>query len=531
MVTRLGGQHSHLQLLPNRGAHPRATRHNRPNQHCSTDCTGNRWQGLVGAPVSRDVRCQALNGVSSQTTNKYKGYQRIGRRFSASIGHDGRSVYLGSWNTEAEAARVHDEACIYKGKQTRNFLESEYELDQIKQFEDFAAFVQHKRQIAGTQNNTHRSPGKTSRFKGVGCSHNRWRASVNREGFHMSFGSYYTEEEAAKAYDHASIYETGHPVNLPEGTYDRADIMKHDTLKDLAEASKASARQISKSSRQSRQRVCKYIGVTGMNGRYIARYAFAGKDVGTRLGAFHSMEQAAQMYDSALILEGRAPVNFPEAEYDKEALKRHSLQNFLAFCRHLALKPAKAKQNSRSGIHSFLSSSFLSGLLSGLLQSQSPKLTTYNLPSLCYLQLHAHHQSLQPSIVVGMLRDLPNITSLKVDSGISPCMLSSQDLMHVSALSLGRAVKLNEPLERLQVLHMAYLGPPEDQKSLLEQLQLLLRHNVSLTAGYCDLGLLQSPCKRYCCAHAHLAVDHMHVDARHSSPAAMQPYKYICDRP
>ena len=98
--------------------------------------------------------------------------------------------------------------------------------------------------------------------------------------------------------------------------------------------------------------------------------------------------------------------------------------------------------------------------------------------------------------------------------------------MHVTALSTGREVKLNEPPEKLQVLHMAYLGPP--QESLLEQLQ-QLRHNVSLTAGYCDVGLLQKPCKRYCCAHAHLAVDHMHVDARHSSPVAMQPHKYICD--
>ena len=53
--------------------------------------------------------------------------------------------------------------------------------------------------------------------------------------------------------------------------------------------------------------ICRYIGVTGMNGRYIARYAFAGKDVGTRLGAFHSMEQAAQMYDSALIREVGIP--------------------------------------------------------------------------------------------------------------------------------------------------------------------------------------------------------------------------------
>ena len=53
--------------------------------------------------------------------------------------------------------------------------------------------------------------------------------------------------------------------------------------------------------------ICRYIGVTGMNGRYIARYAFAGKDAETRLGAFLSMEQAAQMYDSALILEVGSP--------------------------------------------------------------------------------------------------------------------------------------------------------------------------------------------------------------------------------
>ena len=157
---------------------------------------------------------------------------------------------------------------------------------------------------------------------------------------------------------------------------------------------------------------------------------------------------------------------------------------------------------------------------------QKLQVMLHNLPSLSYLHLHAEYRSLQPPMVVSMLRDLPNITSLKVDSGISPCMLSSQDLMHVTALSLGREVDLDQPPDQLQVLHMAYLGPP--QKVLLVQLQ-QMQHSVSLIAGYCDVGLEQSPCKRHCCPHAHLAVDHVHIHAGRSDPVTMQPHKYICD--
>ena len=39
---------------------------------------------------------------------------------------------------------------------------------------------------------------------------------MNREGFHMSFGCYYTEEEAAKAYDRASIYEVSKSLHFDQ---------------------------------------------------------------------------------------------------------------------------------------------------------------------------------------------------------------------------------------------------------------------------------------------------------------------------
>lgn len=149
------------------------------------------------------------------------------------------------------------------------------------------------------------------------------------------------------------------------------------------------------------------------------------------------------------------------------------------------------------------------------------------LPKLSHLQLHATGASLQSAAVLSVLSKLPNVTCLKLDTGIMPCKLASQDLRHVTGLCLGREVTFDQPPANLHALHLAFLGLP--QKPMLLQLRQVQRH-VDISAGSCGAqGLTLTPCKQRCCSHNDLAAKHQHVHVEESGEIAMQPHVYLCD--
>ena len=148
--------------------------------------------------------------------------------------------------------------------------------------------------------------------------------------------------------------------------------------------------------------------------------------------------------------------------------------------------------------------------------------TLRSLHNLRNLQLHADCLSIQAPAIMGVLTDLPNVASLKVDSGINPCKLVSQHMEHVTALCLGRDVTFDHPPQNLQILHLAYLSLAH--KPMLLQLK-QLKGNISLTAGYCDTeGFSQHCCRQQqSCPHHGLASHHWHMHPKDNAHGAILP--------
>lgn len=138
---------------------------------------------------------------------------------------------------------------------------------------------------------------------------------------------------------------------------------------------------------------------------------------------------------------------------------------------------------------------------------QHLKKTLASLHNLCNLQLHADCLSIQPAAIADVLTTLPGVTSLKVDSGISPCCLPAGHMGNIVSLCLGREVLLDESPSDLQYLHLAYLC--DAHKPLLAQLAQAKRP-LTLFVGFCDSPhILTQFCRlQKSCHEAHITAWH-----------------------
>lgn len=148
---------------------------------------------------------------------------------------------------------------------------------------------------------------------------------------------------------------------------------------------------------------------------------------------------------------------------------------------------------------------------------QHLKKTLASLHNLCNLQLHADCLSIQPAAITDVLTTLPGVTSLKVDSGFSPCSLPARHMGNIVSLCLGREVLLDKPPSDLQYLHLAYFS--DVHKPLLAQLAQAKR-SPTLSVGFCDsrcivtqFSKLPTSCRlQKSCPHYSLASRHSHVE-------------------
>ena len=128
------------------------------------------------------------------------------RRWEAHIWHVRKQVYVGSFHTQEEAARAYDRCAIHMGKDTSrlNFPFEDYadEAEELRGLERQELLSRLRRKSIGF------TRGRTN-LRGVSWRPHsgRWEARISgvQDGRYTYLGTYDTCEEAAEAYDRASI--------------------------------------------------------------------------------------------------------------------------------------------------------------------------------------------------------------------------------------------------------------------------------------------------------------------------------------
>ena len=244
-------------------------------------------------PLGLDEARAALRSLRAPAS-RYRGVNPNGERWAASITIDYRSHALGTWATEEEAARAHDRALLFHGReQHRNFP-----AEKLSPASPLA--LRREARLAPRD-------FVTSRYRSVSKDPNPqasrpWHAFVTIAGVPRSAGAWPTEKDAAVAADRALRYHvstTEHDLNFPD------EMAKHAPAS--AEALRKQARAEYKQTTSSQ-----YQGVSFRAGRYDAAIVHQGKRL--YLGRFDTEEEAAIERDKkARELHGKnAKLNFPD---------------------------------------------------------------------------------------------------------------------------------------------------------------------------------------------------------------------------
>ncbi|MEE3805425.1 AP2/ERF family transcription factor [Lysinibacillus fusiformis] len=155
---------------------------------------------------STQSSCTIKRRGARNSSSKYKGVSRSKRnpKWVSNIGFNGKTIYLGSFGTEIEAAKAYNIAAIkYYGEIA--FLNEINENNNAK-----GIFIEGKKQK--------RSRNKTG-FRGVVIRENgRFRAVIKKEKKRIYVGTFPHPEQAAKAYDQKAYEFYGEKaiLNFPE---------------------------------------------------------------------------------------------------------------------------------------------------------------------------------------------------------------------------------------------------------------------------------------------------------------------------
>lgn len=101
--------------------------------HCA--CSRQDAQYTQEAHDFEGLKRQAMQAAKAKNKrgkiSRFSGVSQHGPKFCARVRSQGAQVRLGTFATEKEAAEAHDKACIYLGREPKNFSASSYDADSI----------------------------------------------------------------------------------------------------------------------------------------------------------------------------------------------------------------------------------------------------------------------------------------------------------------------------------------------------------------------------------------------------------------
>jgi hypothetical protein len=270
-----------------------------------------RNSDLTRSFESKYMGSKSIQGKTRKTSKKYN---YIGIRYksgskypwSSTIAFNNNRYYLGSFTTEKQAAIAYDIKAIeiYGDDADRNFPNMNRKklmkkLSQLKEKET----VEYKSRLSRCNQRKVLTIPKTSQYRGVslrkGCK--KWHASISYQNKDISIGSYYNEEDAAKAYDLKALELHGPDAfrNFPDLTLEELSKYKEKDLTDYETISRSHQGKkigVSKSSQ--------YIGVhLNKENKWSAN--IMKRPTRYQLGSYAKEEYAAMVYDlKALELYG-----------------------------------------------------------------------------------------------------------------------------------------------------------------------------------------------------------------------------------
>jgi hypothetical protein len=219
------------------------------------------------------------------------GIQRAkrGGKWLARIKVDGTNIYLGSYDTKEEAARVYDACarfhfgefavCNHPGRQAASYQETRMQAQELQ------------------------AENWTSLYKGVHwvAQTAKWKARVNLNGVRYDLGSYKDEKEAALAFDSCARYFLGDKAKT---NFNGGEILSPYELK----------RRNYARAFESGERTSRFEGVFAEKSRWRADFMQGGVQI--YIGMFDVEEDAARAYDACVLyhLGSDSFTNFSDSE-------------------------------------------------------------------------------------------------------------------------------------------------------------------------------------------------------------------------